>query len=129
MGLASLSSISLVGLNGHLINVEVDIGDGIPSYILLGLPDSALSESKDRVRSAIINSEEEWPRNKITVSLSPAWMPKSGSGFDLPIALSIIAANGAIPLAPEADSVLGWMGRFVPSAESCLRYWRRSRWA
>ena len=111
MGLASLSSISLVGLNGHLINVEVDIGDGIPSYILLGLPDSALSESKDRVRSAIINSEEEWPRNKITVSLSPAWMPKSGSGFDLPIALSIIAAHGAIPLAPEADSVfLGELG-------------------
>ena len=58
MALATIKTIALMGLSGHLINVAVDISDGIPSYTLLGLPDSALSESKDRVRSAIVNSGE-----------------------------------------------------------------------
>lgn len=89
--------IALLGLDGQLITVEVDIADGLPGYTLLGLPDAALNESKDRVRSALINSGETWPNKKVIVSLSPAWLPKSGSGFDLPIAISLLCAQGVIP--------------------------------
>ena len=78
MSLALTSTVSLTGLIGNLIDVEVDISDGLPGYILLGLPDAALSESKDRVRAALVNSGEVWPNKKVTVSLSPAWLPKSG---------------------------------------------------
>jgi magnesium chelatase family protein len=97
MGLAITSSVALTGLIGHLIDVEVDISDGLPGYVLLGLPDAALNESKDRVRAALVNSGEAWPNKKVTVSLSPAWLPKSGSGFDLPIAIALLMAQGLIP--------------------------------
>ena len=66
------SSVALTGLIGHLVDVEVDISDGLPGYVLLGLPDAALNESKDRVRAALVNSGESWPNKKVTVSLSPA---------------------------------------------------------
>ena len=91
------SSVALTGLIGHLIDVEVDISDGLPGYVLLGLPDAALNESKDRVRAALVNSGEAWPNKKVTVSLSPAWLPKSGSGFDLPIAIALLMAQGLNP--------------------------------
>ena len=97
MSLALTSTVSLTGLIGNLIDVEVDISDGLPGYILLGLPDAALNESKDRVRAALVNSGEVWPNKKVTVSLSPAWLPKSGSAFDLPIALTLLMAQGLIP--------------------------------
>jgi magnesium chelatase family protein len=97
MGLAMTSSVALTGLIGHLIDVEVDISDGLPGYVLLGLPDAALNEAKDRVRAALVNSGEAWPNKKVTVSLSPAWLPKSGSGFDLPIAIALLMAQGLIP--------------------------------
>lgn len=98
MTLGSTYGVSLVGLEGHLIHIEVDIGEGLPTYTLLGLPDLALSESKDRIRSALINSGERWPQKKVTVSLSPAWLPKAGSHFDLPIAIALLAAHGVIPI-------------------------------
>lgn len=97
MALALTSSVCLTGLTGNLIGVEVDISDGLPGYILLGLPDAALSESKDRVRAALVNSGEVWPNKKVTVSLSPAWLPKSGSAFDLPIAITLLMAEGQVP--------------------------------
>ncbi|CAB4675654.1 MAG: YifB family Mg chelatase-like AAA ATPase [Actinobacteria bacterium] len=97
MALALTSSVSLTGLTGNLIDVEVDISDGLPGYILLGLPDAALNESKDRVRAALVNSGEVWPNKKVTVSLSPAWLPKSGSAFDLPIAITLLMAQGQVP--------------------------------
>jgi len=78
--------MGLVGLSGNTVTVEVDISDGLPHYNLLGLPDAALNESRDRVRAAFTNSGENWPNRKVTVSLSPAWLPKSGSSFDLSIA-------------------------------------------
>ena len=86
-----------MGLAGTLVQIEVDISDGLPHYSLLGLPDLALMESRDRVRSALVNSQEKWPNKKVTVSLSPAWLPKSGSNFDLPIAVAILAAQEVIP--------------------------------
>lgn len=96
MSLGRATSMGLVGLSGNTVTVEVDISDGLPHYNLLGLPDAALNESRDRVRAALVNSGEVWPNRKVTVSLSPAWLPKSGSSFDLSIALSILVAAGAL---------------------------------
>ncbi len=93
MTLARTTSINLLGLKGEPIEIEVDVSNGLPAYSLLGLPDATLSESRDRIRAAILNSGRSWPNRKVTVSLSPAWLPKSGSGFDLPIALAILAAS------------------------------------
>ena len=92
-----LNSIALLGLTGTAIEIEVDISDGLPNYTLLGLPDSALLEARDRVRSALQNSGFGWPNRKITISLSPAWLPKSGSNFDLPIAIGLLLSNAILP--------------------------------
>jgi magnesium chelatase family protein len=100
MTLGITQSVALVGLDGAVVTIEVDIADGIPMYSLLGLPDAALNESRDRVRAALINSNESWPNRKVTVSLSPAWLPKSGSSFDLSIALAILIAQQALPQEP-----------------------------
>lgn len=96
MSLSTTKTIALNGLKGEVVTVEVDIADGLPGYTLLGLPDAALSESRERVRAAIVNSAQVWPNRKITISLLPAWLPKSGSGFDLPIAMGILSASGVI---------------------------------
>jgi magnesium chelatase family protein len=96
----------LLGITGSLVEIEVDISDGIPMYSLLGLPDAALQESRDRVRAAITNCNEIWPNRKMTVSMSPAWLPKSGSSFDLSIALSILIANQVLPQEPLHQSIV-----------------------
>ena len=93
MSLATTKAIALSGIKGEVVTVEVDIADGLPGYSLLGLPDAALNESRDRVRAALVNSGQGWPNRKVTISLSPAWLPKSGSAFDLPIAMGILAAS------------------------------------
>jgi magnesium chelatase family protein len=105
MSLAQTQSVALLGLDGHVVGVEVDIADGLPGYSLLGLPDAALSESRDRVRSAIVNCGEVWPNRKVTVSLSPAWLPKSGSSFDLAICISLLSAHETVPAEKIADIV------------------------
>ena len=105
MTLGRSLGVALVGLDGQVVNVEADIADGLPGYTLLGLPDAALSESRDRVRSALVNSQESWPNKKVTVSLSPAWLRKSGSGFDLPIAIALLAAHSQLPI-DRIDGVL-----------------------
>lgn len=97
MPLARVKSIALMGLRGDIVDIEVDISDGLPSYSLLGLPDAALLESKERVRSALQNSGATWPNKRVTVSLSPGWLHKSGSGFDLPIATALMIVQGLIP--------------------------------
>jgi len=108
MSLALTKSIALLGLDGHVVTVEVDIADGLPAYVLLGLPDAALSESRDRVRAAIVNCGEKWPNRKVTVSLSPAWLPKSGSSFDLAICIALLSAHETIP--PELISEIVFLG-------------------
>jgi magnesium chelatase family protein len=105
MSLAIAKCISLIGLNGSVIDVEADIGIGLPGFTLLGLPDAALSESRDRVRAALINSGETWPNKRGTISLSPAWLPKRGSGFDLAIAAALLAASDAAPI-DRLDNVI-----------------------
>ncbi len=96
MSISTTKAISLTGIKGELVTVEVDIADGLPSYILLGLPDAALNESRERVRAALVNSAFTWPNRKTTISLLPGWLPKSGSAFDLPIAIGILAAMGEV---------------------------------
>jgi magnesium chelatase family protein len=118
MALARTHSVAIVGVEGHLIEVEADIAQGLPMTILIGLPDTALREARDRIRAAIVNSGESWPQQKITVGLSPASLPKRGSGFDLAIAVAIMAANDALPLSALAGKMflaeLGLDGRLRP---------------
>jgi len=111
MTVAKVRTIALIGLEGNLIEIEVDISDGLPGYTLLGLPAGALAESRDRVRAAMINSGLPWPNKKVTVSLSPAWLSKSGSHFDLPIAIGLLVAQGVItaPI-PESLFMMGELG-------------------
>ena len=84
------------GINAPQVSVEVDLSHGLPGFSIVGLPEAAVRESKDRVRSAIINSDFEFPNNRITVNLAPADHPKQGGRFDLPIAIGILAASGQI---------------------------------
>lgn len=83
MPLARTYAIALGGVEGHVVEVEADLGNGLPAMHLVGLPDTALTESRDRVRAAVANSGVDWPQRRITVSLSPASLPKRGSAFDL----------------------------------------------
>lgn len=106
MTLGRTQGVALQGLLGSVIDIECDIADGIPMYSLLGLPDTSLQESRDRVRAALSNTGQKWPNKKVTVSLSPAWLPKSGPGFDLAIALALLVADGVIPQGPLDGAVI-----------------------
>jgi magnesium chelatase family protein len=97
MNLAFTNTRSTIGILAQQVSVEVHLSNGLPGFTMVGLPETAVKESKDRVRSAIINSQFEFPCRRITVNLGPADLPKTGSGFDLPIALGILAASGQIP--------------------------------
>jgi len=98
MSLAITKTRSVVGIYAQSVSVEVHLSNGLPSFTIVGLAETAVKESKDRVRSAIINSQFEFPCRRITVNLAPADLPKTGSGFDLPIAIGILAASGQIPV-------------------------------
>jgi len=96
VGLSLVNSRGCAGVEAPLITVEVHLSGGLPSMHLVGLPETAVRESKDRVRAALINSGFKWPQSRITISLAPADLPKEGGGFDLPIALGILAASEQI---------------------------------
>ena len=111
MPVARTHAIALVGVEGHEVEIEADIQNGLPGLLLVGLPDTALREARDRIRAAIVNSHEQWPQRRITVGLSPASLPKRGSGFDLGIAVAILSAADAIPAAAlEGVAFLGELG-------------------
>jgi magnesium chelatase family protein len=116
--LARTHSITLVGVQGHPVEIEADIENGLVGLLLVGLPDTALREARDRIRAAIVNSKEAWPQRRITVGLSPASLPKRGSSFDIGIAVAILGAAGVIPAAGLADLMfvgeLGLDGRLRP---------------
>ncbi|MGB5259344.1 MAG: YifB family Mg chelatase-like AAA ATPase [Gammaproteobacteria bacterium] len=97
MSLAIVYSRARLGMDAPLVTVEVHLSNGLPSLSIVGLPETAVKESKDRVRSAILNSHFEFPARRITINLAPADLPKEGGRFDLPIALGILAANRQIP--------------------------------
>ncbi len=94
--LAITKSIALQGLNGYLVAIQIDIGNGLPDFQIVGLPDTSVKESKERVKTAIKNSNIEFLSRKIIVNLSPASTKKEGSMFDLPIAIGVLIANGNI---------------------------------
>ncbi|HDZ3744364.1 TPA: YifB family Mg chelatase-like AAA ATPase [Vibrio cholerae] len=96
MGLAIIHSRASIGVQAPPVTVEVHISNGMPGFTLVGLPETTVKESRDRVRSAIINSRFEFPAKRITVNLAPADLPKEGGRFDLPIALGILAASDQI---------------------------------
>jgi magnesium chelatase family protein len=97
LGLSLVYSRGCAGVEAPLIMVEVHLSGGLPSMHLVGLPETAVRGSKDRVRAALINSGFKWPQSRITISLAPAELPKEGGGFDLAIALGILAASRQIP--------------------------------
>lgn len=108
MSYAKVFSAGLVGVRGHLVEVEVDLANGLPAVVLSGLPDTALNEARDRVRAAIVNSGQPWPGRRITVNLLPAALPKHGSGFDLAVAAGMLAGAGALP--PEVLAEVALIG-------------------
>jgi magnesium chelatase family protein len=118
--LARTRAVAVVGVRGHIVEVEADLSPGVPSFVLVGLPDASLNESRDRVRAALVNSHQHWPptTRRLTVNLSPASLPKRGSTFDLAIAIAVLAADRVVPPAVVVDAVLlgelGLDGRVRP---------------
>ncbi len=104
--LAKVTSAALVGLDAHLVDVEVDISGGLPQFSVVGLPDATVKESRDRVRSALKNTGFHFPAKRITVNLAPAGIKKEGSGLDLAIAIGILVAEEVIPQAMLDNRVL-----------------------
>jgi magnesium chelatase family protein len=104
--LAKVKSASVIGIDGFIVHVEVDLSSGLPVFSTVGLPDAAVRESKDRVVAAVRNSGFDFPSRRVTVNLSPADVKKEGTAFDLPIAIGVLAAEGLLPLAPMGRHVL-----------------------
>jgi magnesium chelatase family protein len=105
MALGKAYSIGLVGLDGHVVEVEADLAAGIPAFVLIGLPDATMQEARDRVRAAVVNSGREWPQRRITLALSPASLPKRGSAFDLAMAVAVLVASSVVP-APAVEGLV-----------------------
>lgn len=111
-------SVALVGLEGRIVEVEADIGAGLPRTVLVGLPDSALYQARDRCKAAVSNSGQEWPISLLTINLSPATLPKAGSHYDAAIVAAVLAAQGVFPAEELRRTVLlgelGLDGRLRP---------------
>ena len=105
--LAKTKTCAVVGMDGHVVEVEVDISPGLPAFHIVGLPDLAVQESRERVRAAIRNSGAEFPMRRITVSLAPADLKKSGPSYDLPIAVGILISSGQLPNELGGSLLLG----------------------
>ena len=106
MPLASTWSVALFGIDGVPVEIEADISGGVPGVHLIGLPDAALRESKDRVRAAVRNSGEAWPQRQVSIAMSPAALPKGGASYDLALACCVLAAAKLVPHAELAGTVL-----------------------
>jgi magnesium chelatase family protein len=113
MALARCWSVALVGVNAHVVEVEVDVSSGLPGFTLSALSDRVLKGVEHRLRAAVKNSGEIWPPRRVTVALSPAAVPKTGSGFDLSIAVGLLAAAGAVP--PDRIERLVFIGEVAIS--------------
>ena len=126
--LANVLSAVIVGVEAHLVDVEVDISSGLPQFSIVGLPDATVRESRDRVRAALKNSGFHFPVKKITVNLAPANIKKEGAGLDLAIALGILAAEEIIRTDLVKSHVfvgeLSLDGRLkpIPAATSSARF-------
>jgi len=108
MALGRAFSVAVLGLDGQIVEIEADITSGLPGVHLVGLPDAALQESRDRVRAAITNCNNRWPMSRLTLALSPATLPKMGSVYDLALAAAVLSAQRKTPWRQlEAVVVLG----------------------
>ena len=109
--LAAVRSATLVGVDGQPVTVEVHVSSGLPAYQVVGLPDAAVRESRERVRAAVLSSGLEWPQRRITVNLAPGGVRKTGSGLELAVALGALGANEALPAGVlDGVAVLGELG-------------------
>src|SRR6478736_8101403 len=106
MTLARTWGVGLVGLVGQLVTVEADLSAGLPGTAVIGLPDPAIIQSRDRIRAAVLNSGHKWPDRRITLALSPAGLRKSGAGYDIALAIAVLAAAGVVPATAAGDTVL-----------------------
>src|SRR5207244_10468465 len=110
-GLATTPSATLLGVEGHPVVVEVHVSNGLPGFTVVGLPDAACRESRDRVRAALLSSGLPWPLRRVTVNLAPSGVRKGGAGLDLPIAIGLLVASGQLPAeAVESCGFLGELG-------------------
>ena len=104
--LANVHSCAIVGLDGKIVEVEVDIANGLPAFAIVGLPDTAVQEAKERVRAAIRNSGFTFPQKRITVNLAPADLRKAGPAYDLPIAVGILIAAEQVAAEAAGEAIL-----------------------
>jgi magnesium chelatase family protein len=105
VSLGKALAVGLVGLAGHIVEVQADVAPGLPAFTLVGLPDTALAEARERVRVALGNAGHQLPSRRITVNLSPAALPKHGASFDLAVAVALLAALGVVDAEPAARAV------------------------
>ena len=121
--LARVTAAAVVGVDAVPVQVEVDVAPGLPGMTIVGLPDTTVRESRDRVRSAIRNSGFPYPGERVIVSLAPADLRKVGANFDLPIALGILAASGVLPHRDQSRFVVVgglWLDGSVPPLRGLL---------
>ena len=126
--LAAVRSATLIGVDGQPVTVEVHVSSGLPAYQVVGLPDAAVRESRERVRAAVLSSSLPWPQNRITVNLAPGGVRKTGSGLELAVALGVLGANDALPAGVlDGVAVLGELGLDGSvRALASTRWWCRS---
>lgn len=103
---ATILTSSIIGLDGYPVDTECDISPGLPAFMIVGLPDTAVQEARERVKSAMRHSDVPFPRTKITINLAPADLRKAGTHFDLPIAIAILTAHGDLPARGHDDRLL-----------------------
>ena len=103
MALGRAFSVAVLGLDGQIVEIEADITSGLPGVHLVGLPDAALQESRDRVRAAITNCNNNWPMSRLTLALSPATLPKMGSVYDLALAAAVLVGAAQKAVATAGD--------------------------
>ena len=109
--LATATAATLVGVNGHVVTVEVHLSNGLPSFTIVGLPDAACREARDRVRAAVMTAGLDWPKLRVTVNLAPSGLRKGGAALDLAMAAGVLAVTEQVPLASLRDrAFLGELG-------------------
>ncbi len=109
--MAATRSVTLDGLAGRPIEVEVDVSSGLPTTVVVGLADTVVSEARDRVRAAVVNSGTAWPDQRVTINLAPSTLPKTGSHYDLAIGLAVFVAKGLVP--PDAIGATAFLGELA----------------
>jgi len=111
MTLARTWAVALNGLAGQLVAVEADLAAGLPGTTVIGMGDAAVTQARDRIRAAVLNSGHKWPDRRITLALSPAALPKRGAGYDIALAIAVLAAAGVVPsVAPGQTVLIGELG-------------------